>query len=163
MAGPDQKREDRENAVSHLLEEARMLLPGIQALFGFQLMAVFNQGFREIPRPEQYAHYSAIFLVALCVLLVLAPAAYHRQSEPLMISNGFLRWAGCALATAMAPLALALALDLEVVGYAIVHQHGLAVAIAAVVLLGASLLWFALPARKRWEQRDRAHDQLIGA
>jgi len=32
-------------AVSHLLEECRMVLPGLQALFGFQLVAVFNTAF----------------------------------------------------------------------------------------------------------------------
>jgi hypothetical protein len=31
-----------------VVDEARMLLPGIQALFGFQLIAVFNQTFSQI-------------------------------------------------------------------------------------------------------------------
>lgn len=34
-------------AVTHLLEECRMVLPGIQALFGFQLIVVFNPTFYE--------------------------------------------------------------------------------------------------------------------
>lgn len=34
-------------AVTHLLEECRMVLPGIQALFGFQLIVVFNPAFNE--------------------------------------------------------------------------------------------------------------------
>ena len=34
-------------AAEYLLEECRMVLPGIQALFGFQLVAVFNQSFGE--------------------------------------------------------------------------------------------------------------------
>ena len=34
-------------ATSHLLEECRMVLPGIQALFGFQLIAVFNSRFAD--------------------------------------------------------------------------------------------------------------------
>ena len=32
-------------AVTHLLEECRMILPGLQALLGFQLIAVFSQPF----------------------------------------------------------------------------------------------------------------------
>ena len=32
---------------SYLLDECRMVLPGIQALFGFQLVAVFNRTFWE--------------------------------------------------------------------------------------------------------------------
>ena len=34
-------------SATHLLNEGRMVLPGIQALFGFQLIAVFNQGFAQ--------------------------------------------------------------------------------------------------------------------
>jgi hypothetical protein len=29
------------------IEEARMVLPGVQALFGFQLIAVFNNSFHD--------------------------------------------------------------------------------------------------------------------
>ena len=34
-------------AAQYLLEECRMVLPGIQALFGFQLIAVFSPGFAQ--------------------------------------------------------------------------------------------------------------------
>src|SRR6266481_2681346 len=34
-------------AAEYLLDECRMVLPGIQALFGFQLIAVFNARFEE--------------------------------------------------------------------------------------------------------------------
>ena len=44
-----------------LLEECRMVLPGIQALFGFQLIAVFNEGFSDKLTPgEQELHLAAI-------------------------------------------------------------------------------------------------------
>jgi len=33
------------DAVQQLLDEARMVLPGIQTLLGFQLIACFNEGF----------------------------------------------------------------------------------------------------------------------
>jgi hypothetical protein len=71
-----------DSAASHLLEECRMVLPGIQALFGFQLIAVFNQGFDEkLTSGEQQLHFLALFLVALSAALVMAPAAIHRQSQ----------------------------------------------------------------------------------
>jgi hypothetical protein len=160
---PGTKREDREEAVSHLLEEGRTILPGIQALFGFQLMAVFSQGFRELPRPEQLAHYGAITLVSVCVALVLSPPAYHRQTEPRTISDGFLRWAGRAIGASLAPLALALALDLEVVGYAIVDDRAVAALIAAATLLLCAGLWFVVPAFKRRAALRERNGQLAGA
>jgi hypothetical protein len=56
-----------EKAASHLLEECRMVLPGVQALFGFQFIAVFNQAFSErlIPQ-ERYLHLAALMCVARC-------------------------------------------------------------------------------------------------
>jgi hypothetical protein len=36
-------RETPEEAIAHITDEARMVLPGVQALLGFELMAVFNQ------------------------------------------------------------------------------------------------------------------------
>jgi len=77
------QRESRSDTVTHLLEECRMVLPGIQALFGFQLIAVFNPAFSEkLHWYEQCLHLTAIGLVAIAVALVMTPAAYHRQAEP---------------------------------------------------------------------------------
>ncbi|MDQ2943358.1 MAG: hypothetical protein M3R21_06785 [Candidatus Dormibacteraeota bacterium] len=54
-AGPSANR--RLEYPTHLLNEGRMVLPGIQALFGFQLIAVFNQTFSQRLSPaEQYLH-----------------------------------------------------------------------------------------------------------
>ena len=36
-----------DQAATFVLDESRMILPGIQALFGFQLMIVFNDAFTE--------------------------------------------------------------------------------------------------------------------
>ncbi|HEX3599785.1 MAG TPA: DUF6328 family protein, partial [Lacipirellulaceae bacterium] len=76
---PSEKREDISEAVSHLLEECRMVLPGIQALFGFQLVAVFNQRFAQVPAFDQVLHLAATTLVAIAAALIMAPVAYHRM------------------------------------------------------------------------------------
>jgi hypothetical protein len=60
-----------------------MVLPGIQALFGFQLIAVFNTGVAEkLSQGEQELHLLAIALVAVSVALVMTPAAYQRLTGP---------------------------------------------------------------------------------
>jgi len=46
-----------EREANRVIEEARMVLPGIQALFGFQLVAVFNNRFETALSPsEQTLH-----------------------------------------------------------------------------------------------------------
>ena len=43
MANESVKKESLEEEVDHILGEGRMVLPGIEASFGFQLIAVFDQ------------------------------------------------------------------------------------------------------------------------
>ena len=79
-------------AAQYLLEECRMVLPGIQALFGFQLIAVFNPGFApKFSLGEQRLHLLATALVALAVATIMTPAAYHRQTGPREITETFIR------------------------------------------------------------------------
>jgi len=59
------------------IEEARMVLPGIQALFGFQLIAVFNTRFHDFGSLEQILHLVALLLVAFAIALIMTPAAYQ--------------------------------------------------------------------------------------
>ena len=60
-AGAGRKEEVTLNAAaSYLLEECRMVLPGIQALFGFQLIAVLSDGFDDKLSPgERQLHFLA--------------------------------------------------------------------------------------------------------
>ena len=54
-------------ASSQLLNECRMVLPGIQTLLGFQLIAVFQPPFTELPRATQRLHLFAILCVVLAI------------------------------------------------------------------------------------------------
>src|SRR5689334_15986695 len=91
--------ETLEKEVTHALEEARMVLPGVQALFGFQLIAVYSDRFdRALSPGQQRLHLFSVFLAALTVVLTMAPAAYHRQAEPHEISRSFVNLASRLLA-----------------------------------------------------------------
>ena len=72
-----------------------MVLPGVQALFGFQLIAVFNNGFSEkLSHAEQCVHLLALALVAIAGALIMSPASYHRQTNPRAVSADFIRLGG---------------------------------------------------------------------
>jgi hypothetical protein len=49
----DGARPELEKIAQTAIEEARMVLPGIQAIFGFQLIAVFNTKFAELSDFDQ--------------------------------------------------------------------------------------------------------------
>src|SRR5690242_15040880 len=84
------EQESLSKQADHALEEARTVLPGAQALFGFQLIAVFNQRFERMTDLQQGLHLAALFAVAVAIALLMTPAIYHRQVEPETVSQAFL-------------------------------------------------------------------------
>jgi hypothetical protein len=75
------------------IEEARMVLPVIQALFGFQLIAAFCDRFHELEPQVQALHFLALVLIAVAIAIIMALAAYHRLVERGSISAFFVRLA----------------------------------------------------------------------
>lgn len=74
--------------LSDLLQELRVLLPGIQTLTGFLIILPFSQGFSKIGQHEQWV-YLALFVCAVSSLVLFtAPAAQHRWERPLRVSTG---------------------------------------------------------------------------
>ena len=133
-------------AVTHLLEECRMVLPGLQALLGFQFIAVFNAGFdAKLTPTEQGLHLLALGLVALAGALVMAPAAYHRHTGPREVSEGFLTLASRLLLWAMIPLMLGIGIDFYIIACVILAHRWLSVLLTLVLVSVFVYLWFLLP------------------
>ena len=71
-----------DRATTHILEECRMVLPGIQALFGFQLIAVFNPGFSEhLSTSEQHLHLLSVGAEAHCRRYVIRRQYWKDRSS----------------------------------------------------------------------------------
>ena len=142
------------DAASHLLEECRTVVPGMQALFGFQLIAVFTTGFNEQLSPlERMIHLTAIVLLTIAIALVMAPAALHRQT-PLAVSRRFIRISSRLLMASMAPLAVGLCLDIYLVARVIVGTRAVAVTVAMFLLAVFFVLWLLLPRLSRTRSID---------
>ena len=131
-----------------------MVVPGIQALFGFQLIAAFNERFHQLGATEQIIHFLALILVALSVAIIMTPAAYHRLVEQGSVSQFFVRLASCLIAIAMVPLMIALCLEVYVIGYLILASHGISIAVASALFIIFAGLWFVFPfAARRYRRR----------
>jgi hypothetical protein len=149
-----QKAEKADKTAMVALEEARMVLPGIQALFGFQLIAAFNESFRQLEPPEQMLHFAALILVAIAIAIIMTPAAYHRLVERGSISDFFVELASWLIAAAMLPLMIALCIEVYVVGRVIVHQQWICVATSAFLSIVLAGLWYVFPFTMRRFRRD---------
>jgi len=127
------------------IEEARMVLPGIQALFGFQLVAVFNGRFQDLTGVEQVLHLIALLMVAIAVGLIMTPAAYHRIAERGIVSRKFVDLASRFIECAMLPLMFGIAIDLFLLARLILKQVPLSAAVAIAMLLILLTLWYVFP------------------
>jgi hypothetical protein len=130
-------------ATSHILEECRMVLPGIQTLFGFQLICVFNQGFERLSSPDQKLHFISIILIVIAMILVMAPAALHRLSQPCAVSQRLIDIASCFLLWSMSVLAVGICIEVYLVGHLILENRFLAGGIS-VLLLGLFIYWWRI-------------------
>ncbi|HEY3131608.1 MAG TPA: DUF6328 family protein [Acidobacteriota bacterium] len=132
--------------VSEILEESRMVLPGVQTLLGFQFIATFSDLFhKQLALREQIIHLLALILVAMAMAVIMTPAAYHRQAEPETVSKKFARLATLLLSVGMVPLMFGLALDVYVVSFVILHRASASFFISAALLCLFATLWFVFP------------------
>ena len=133
-------------AMDNLIEECRMLLPGIQTLFGFQLIAVFNSTFAEkLTSLEQQLHLLAIGLVAVAIALILTPVAYHRQVDHVSITRRFIDVSTRLMLWSMASLGLSICLDLYLVSRLILQDIVASLLITLGLLALFIFLWLVLP------------------
>ena len=65
----------------HVLTEARVLLPGAQALLGFQLITFYMDDFAKLPHFLKLIHLASLLLIAFAAVLLIAPAAFHRIAD----------------------------------------------------------------------------------
>jgi hypothetical protein len=141
--------------IEHVLTETRVVLPGAQALLGFQFLVILTEAFDNLPQSSKYVHLVSLGLITLSIVLLMMPAAYHRIVERGEETEHFHRFASGILLVSMIPLALGLSGDLFVVTRKVLRSTELAVALAAVTLLVFYGLWFGLTSYWRSERRRR--------
>ncbi len=141
----------------NIIEEARVILPGVQALFGFQTIAVFSERFVELPSYATLCHLIGLGMVIIAVALVMTPAVYYRVVGPENVSRRMIKRSSWLIRCALAPLACGLALDMFTVIYISTENLAVSVTGASATFLFLSGLWFAFP----WhERRLRTKDDL---
>ncbi|HXG94775.1 MAG TPA: DUF6328 family protein [Blastocatellia bacterium] len=139
--------------IKHVLTEARTVLPGAQALLGFQFATMLVESFDKLPDSSKYIHLASLALVALSTVLLMTPAAYHRIVEEGEDTKHFHNFSSRVLLAAMIPLALGICGDFFVVARKISDSVSFSL-IASIVLMAIFFgLWFGFTAYRR-EQRE---------
>jgi hypothetical protein len=131
--------------IDQMLTEARVILPGAQAMLGFQLLAMMSETFDRLPQFSKIIHASALACVALTVICLIAPAAVHRLSFNGADSERFYRIGSRFVTFGLLPLALGMAGDIYVAITKMLDSAQWGTVGACVALITLLVLWYAYP------------------
>lgn len=131
--------------IDQMLTEARVILPGAQALLGFQLTVTLTRSFDQLPEQIKLLHAAALCSVGFAVILLMTPAALHRISFAGEDTAAFLRLGAAFVITAPAFLAIGIAGDLFVATYRAAGSQVFSLVVASTSMALLVLFWFAIP------------------
>ena len=146
-----QERTARE--LIELLNELRVILPGVQFLFAFLLTVPFAQRFTDLDGVETGVFFITLLCTTVATALLMAPSAQHR-----ILWRKGAREKRLQLGNTLSISGLAFLVPAMVGAVFVVADFifGLATALVATLLLVLFfvLLWFVLPLRYRGENGD---------
>jgi membrane-associated HD superfamily phosphohydrolase len=139
----------------NIIEETRVILPGIQALFGFQTIVVFNDRFAELPEFAKDCHLLSLSAVIIAVALIVTPAVYYRYVGYDYVSPPMLSASTRMIRTALACLAIGLSLDMFTVIFTATTLVSASIIGAVITFVLLVTMWFAFPMAARRAARRR--------
>jgi hypothetical protein len=144
-----QERTARE--LIELLNELRVILPGVQVLFAFLLMVPFTQRFPDLDDLETGVFFMTLLCTAVATALLIAPSAHHR-----ILWRGGVREQRLVLGNILTIAGLIFLLP-AIVGVVFVITAFIFDLTAAFVVTGLLslffvLLWFVFPLRYRGKE-----------
>jgi len=144
----EDKQERTARELIELLNELRVILPGVQFLFAFLLTVPFSQRFSELDSLETGVFFVTLLCTAIATALLMAPSAQHRvlwregvREQRLKLGNT-LTIAGLVFLVPAMVGAVFVVADF-------IFGTGASVAATLMLVLIFALLWFVLPLRYR--------------
>jgi Family of unknown function (DUF6328) len=143
------KEQSLEARIVQALTELRVILPGAQALFGFQVSAVLTDRFDQLSAASKAMHMASLGFVAIAIVLLIAPAAYHRIAASGNAEEAVLRYTVTMMLPAEGLIALGLVGDGYVTVQMISDSITLAVVLSIAAAVGFAVLLYGVPLAAR--------------
>ena len=158
MADGESKGERLDRELMELLQELRVILPGVQVLLAFLLTAPFQQRFADLPGSLRNAFFASIVCATLATAFLIAPSAQHRlrwrageKERLLQIGNQMALWGTVFLAAAIV-LALYVVTN-------VLFTSDLALMTAGAAVVVFAVLWYVLPMVWRPSREEKASEE----
>jgi hypothetical protein len=139
--------------VEQVLIEARVVLPGAQALLGFQFATILLEAFDKLPLSSKYIHLICLALMGISVILLMTPAAYHRIVEHGEDTEHFHNVASQLLLASMITLPIGICGDLFVVVRKVTENTFVSAVSSLLALAIFYGLWFGFTIYRRMSDK----------
>lgn len=137
-----------------LLNELRVVLPGVQVLFAFLLTVPFTNRFQRITNTQELVFFGTFLLTMIATGLLIAPSAYHRlrwrrhDKEQILLTSNRLAISG------MVTLAMALSGAVYLVTDLLFESVAAVAIVTAATVLFLFWFWYGLPLLRRIEDPE---------
>jgi amino acid transporter len=148
---PEGRKHKLDRELIELLQEMRVMLPGIEVIFAFLLTVPFTARFTELTSLQRTAFFVSFLSTALATAFLVAPSSYHRLRWRQYDKENLLRVANKFAIIGLAFFAIALA-GIAFIVTDVVIGTSTAVWVAAGVAVIVVVLWFGLPLFRRAEE-----------
>jgi hypothetical protein len=149
--------------LNELLTELRVVLPGVQMLFGFLLILPFSNGFAKTTHLERLVYYGVFLCGTMAAVLLLTPSIYHRvrfrhhdKARLIDVANRLFIAGSCFLGLAIAGAVYVIT--------SVLFNSTVAAAIGACAAAVLAWFWYGLPlGRKIDDERSGGARLFLGA
>jgi hypothetical protein len=148
VAPAETKAERLDRELGELLQELRVVLPGVQVLFAFLLTVPFASQFGGLTSAERGLYLAALSSAAIASALLIAPSAFHRILFREHDKEWMIKTANRLAITGTVFLAAAMVCALFLVTE-FIYGATLAIAVAAGAGVLFATLWYAIPLSRR--------------
>jgi predicted membrane channel-forming protein YqfA (hemolysin III family) len=154
MSDEDENQDERlDRELIELLNELRVVLPGVQVLFAFMLTVPFTTQFSKITNEQRQVFFVSFLLTTAATALLIAPSAYHRLRWRQRDKEQMLRTANRLSISGLVFLTFALVGVVYLVTDLLFHPAAAAIVTAAVGTFFA-WFWYGLPLWRRLKDPD---------
>ncbi|MGZ4481637.1 MAG: DUF6328 family protein [Gaiellales bacterium] len=157
--GGESEHERLNRELIELLNEIRVVLPGVQVLFAFLFAAPFASGWTRVDSLHADVYIASILCAALSSVLLITPTTFHRLTFRMGFKERLIRIGNVCTLAGTFMLACSMSLALFVVT-AVVLDDAWAMAASICVAFSLLGLWYVLPLSLRERDEDRRERQM---
>jgi hypothetical protein len=129
---------------TELVEELRLVIPGVEVLFGFLLVLPFQPSFSELVASQRYVYLGALLSSAVAIVLLISPSVNHRLRWRRGDKDALLRYATWMSIAATLCVAVAMTTSVSLVTGVVAGGSASGMFTATVAALFACF-WYGLP------------------